>query len=64
MFPKHANCEDFLTKFVNINNHNQHFLHGVVIFQEAKNYSQHEEIFAAFKKNWANAPSIYYEIRE
>jgi hypothetical protein len=30
-FPKHANCEDFLTKFVNINNHTHYFLQGVVI---------------------------------
>ena len=43
--PKNANCEDFLTKFVYINNHTHHFLHMVVILQEAKNYSQHEEIF-------------------
>jgi hypothetical protein len=45
-FPKNANYEYFLTKFVNINNHTHHFLHGVVILQEAKNYSQHEEIIA------------------
>jgi hypothetical protein len=43
-FPKNANYEDFLTKFLNINNHTHHFLNRVVILQEAKNYSQHEEI--------------------
>ena len=46
-FPKNANCEGFLTKFVNINNYTDYFLHGVVILQGAKNCSQHEEIFAA-----------------
>ena len=44
--------EDFLTKFLNINNHTPYFLNRVVILQEAKNYSQHEEIFAAWRKNY------------
>ena len=41
---------NFLNKFVNINNHTHNFLHGVLILQEAKNYIQHEEIFAAWQK--------------
>ena len=31
--------EDFLTKFLNINNHTPYFLNRVVILREAKNYS-------------------------
>ena len=41
-FPKYANYEEFLAKFVNTN-----FLHGVLILSDAKKYSQHEEIFEA-----------------
>ena len=48
--PKNANYEEFLTKFVNINNHTHHFLHGVQNLQDAKNHSQHEEIFDAWQK--------------
>ena len=36
MFPKNDNYEEFLTKFVNINNHTYHFLHGVLILQDVK----------------------------
>ena len=44
-FPKNARHEDFLTNFVNIHYHTHYFLQGMVILQEAKNYSHHEEIF-------------------
>ena len=44
---KNANYEEFLTKFVNTNNHTHNFLHGVIILQDAKHCSQHEEIFEA-----------------
>ena len=47
---KNDNYEEFLTKFVNINNHTYHFLHGVLILQDAKNCSQHEDIFEAWQK--------------
>ena len=45
-----ANYKEFLTKFVNINNHMHNFLHGVLILQDAKNHSQHEKIFVALQK--------------
>ena len=48
---KNANYEEFLTKFVNFNNQMHVFLHGVLILQDAKNHSQHEEIFEARQKN-------------
>ena len=38
--PKNANYEEFLTKFVNTNNYTHYFVHGVLILQGAKNYSQ------------------------
>ena len=44
--------KNFLNKFVNINNHTHNFLHGVLILQEAKNFIQHEEIFAALQKKY------------
>ena len=47
IFPKNENYEEFLTKFVNINNHTYHFLHGLLILQDAKNSSKHEDIFEA-----------------
>ena len=31
-------------------NHTHHFLHGMLILQDAKNHSQHEEIFEAQRK--------------
>ena len=46
-FQKMPIMKNFLTKFVNINNHTHNFLYGVLRLQEAKNYIQHEEIFAA-----------------
>ena len=49
-FPKNANYKHFWTKYVNINNHTHPFLHGVVMLQEAKKYSQQEEIFTALWK--------------
>ena len=48
--PKSANCQDFLTKFVNVNNYIHHFFHRVVILQQAKNYIQHEEILLPGRK--------------
>ena len=42
---KNDNYEEFLTKFVNFNLH--YFMHGVLILQDAKNYSHHKEIFEA-----------------
>jgi hypothetical protein len=47
IFQKMPILKNFLTKFVNINNPTQNFLDGVLILQEAKNYIQHEEKFAA-----------------
>ena len=47
IFQKNDNYEEFLTKFVNINNHTYLFLHGVLILQDAKNCSQHAKIFEA-----------------
>ena len=47
---KNANYEEFLTKFVNTNDHTYHFLHGVLIFQDSKNHSQHKEISEARQK--------------
>ena len=43
-FPKNANYEEFLTKFVNINNHTEIFFAWC-----AKNHSQHEERFEAWQ---------------
>ena len=47
---KNANYEEFLAKFVNTNNHTHIFLHGVIILQGAKNFSQHAKIFEAWQK--------------
>ena len=49
-FQKNANHEEFLTKFVNTNNRTHNFLHGVIIHQDAKICSQHEEIFEAWQE--------------
>ena len=46
------NVKNFLTKFVNINNLTHTFLHGVLSLKEAKIYIQHDEIFAAWQKNY------------
>ena len=45
-----GNCQDFLTKFVIINNHNHLFVACGNSPGGKKNYSQHEEIFAAWWK--------------
>ena len=47
IFQKNAKYEEFLTKFVNTNNHTHNVLHGVIILQDAKKCSQHKEIFEA-----------------
>ena len=44
---KNVNYEEFLTKFVNTNNHSHNFLHDVIILQPSENCRQHEEIFEA-----------------
>ena len=44
---KNADHEEFLTKFENTNNLTHNVLHGVIILQDAKNCSQHVEIFEA-----------------
>ena len=57
VFPKNANYEEFLTKVENINNHTHHFLHGVLILQDAKNHNQPKEVFEAKQKTtfcWAD----------
>ena len=44
-FPKNVNCEDFVTRFVNINNHTHHFLHWVVKFIYSEKAPKFSKIF-------------------
>ena len=44
---KSANYEEFLTKYLNTNNHTLHFLYGMLFLQCSKTCLQHEEKFEA-----------------